>query len=101
MNKGTNILDISGISVQVKVGVGEACVSQSDSLVGSVEDTVESFKGSHANNEGQTPTYGANVIYNQVNLTGNTTHGSVKALRQYLGVRSECEVNLIKKRKRD
>jgi hypothetical protein len=43
------VLDISGISVEV--AVGEGCVSQSDLLVVSVEDSVESFKGRHANNE--------------------------------------------------
>lgn len=101
MNTTAEILCTRRISssVQIKFGVGERCVSQSDSLVRSVEDTVESLKGSRAKNERRSSCGVANIIYNQINLISNTTHDSVKVLRHDLSVRSECEGNLVKKRK--
>jgi hypothetical protein len=89
-------------SYQVDCGVGEECVSQSDSVVCNVEDTDESFKGNYAKSIG--PVFlianGGNVLYNQIYLTGNTSREeSVKVLRPYLSVRSEWEVSLIKEGK--
>ena len=91
------LIDLPGISVGD--GVGEGCSSQSDLLVGSVEDRVESLEESHAIDEVESlSTWGANAGNNQVNGTGSTTHGSIKGTRPDLSVGSQIEWNLVNKK---
>jgi hypothetical protein len=85
--------------LQVDDGVGVGCLSKSDLLVASVQDTVESFKGKHAKDE--VKSWLAIILYNQIDPIGITTKFNVKVLRQDLSVRSECEGNLVKKKKGD
>jgi hypothetical protein len=90
--------DISGISVGG--GRGEACCRQSDSLVGSVVDRVESLEESHAEDEIESgSTIEAIVLDNQINVTENTTNIGIKAPRPDLSVSSQFECSLVKKEK--
>ena len=74
------------------------CFSKSDTLVASVQDTVESLKDNCAKDEIHSCSWVvANVLYNQINLIGNTTHVDVKALWQDLSVSSERELSLVQK----
>lgn len=82
-------------------GVSEGCSSQSDPLVGSVEDGVESFEESLAKDEVQSgSTLATNVTNNQVNLAFNTTNGRVKFTRPDLSIGSQLESGLIERVKR-
>lgn len=98
------VLNISG-TVSVGGGVGKDCLSESNSLVASVENTVESLKESHAEDELRRyviwvcDALKLKASNNQINTTLNTTNGCVKGTRPDLSVRSEMECSLIKKRR--
>ena len=95
--------NISGgiIIVSVGDGRGERCYSQSNLIVGSVEDNDKSFKETHA--EDEAPRYKAETFKahnNQINFTGNTAYGNVEVTRPDLSVRNKFEYDLIKKKKK-
>lgn len=80
----------------VRGGIGEAGCCQSDSLVGSVIDRVESLKKSLAEDKVQSRTFlGANVSNNQVNAIGSATNQGVKGTRPDLSVSSKFKCSLI------
>lgn len=79
--------------------MSEACCRQSDPLVGSVVDRVESLQPDLTEDEVQSSsTLGANVLNNQINLTLNTTNITVEDTRPDLSVRGQFECNLMKKK---
>lgn len=72
------MLDISDFAssdqVDRDVGVGVGFLSKSDSLVSSVQDTVELLNGKHAKREVHSWSWVvAILLYNQINVGGNTT----------------------------
>ena len=77
------------MGISVSGGVGEGCSSKSDTLVGSIKDSIESLKPSLAVDEVKSGSaVAANGANNQVNVTSNTTNVSVKRTRPNLTVRS-------------
>ena len=84
--------DLIKSHLSVGSGIGEGCSSQSDTLVGSVEDGVESLEKSLAIDEVKSlTTWRPNVGNNQINVVGNTTNQCVEVTRPDLSVRSQTE----------
>lgn len=98
MNTRMNTIEVL-CTLRIEGAVGEVCVSQSDLLVCTVEDNVESLHGSHAKYEIHSLLV-ATVTDHQIKFIGNTMNGGVKANRRDLRVRIEYEFNLVTKRKR-
>ena len=100
----TRWINASGTCISNIISVGDGrsklCLSQSNSLIGSVVDRVMSLKESHAKDVKWG--CGINIAHiiqrdNQINFTGNASNDSVKVTRPYLTVRGEFECNLPKK----
>ena len=86
--------------VSVGSGVSEPCCCQSDPLVGSVVDRVESLQTGLTEDEVHSrSTLGANVLNNQINLILSTTNFRVQGTRPDLSVRGQFEFNLMEKKK--
>ena len=80
-------------------GVGERCGSQSNTLVASVEDSVESLEDRHAKDEVKfLSTRGANITNGQINFARDTANDDVEGSRPDLGVGSQSECSLVKKK---
>ena len=84
--------------ISVGGGVGEGCFRQSDPLVASIVDRVESLEEALAEDEVHSrSTLGANVDNNQINPTFSTTNNRVEVTRPDLSVRGHFECNLVKR----
>src|SRR5882757_1292383 len=84
--------------VSVGGGGGEPCCRQSDSLISSVVDRVESLEESLTKNEVQSgSTIAASVTNNQINVIGRSINHFFKATRPDLSIGSKFEFNLWRK----